>query len=111
MATFHGYLAVEDVALTVPQRQAVLAAFDDANLSVESAKNFLANAVGVDPSIIDNDVQMTARGPLVTYSVASIDRMRFLVFGGLSATWAQSLVQCAIYLANNISEWWTDPYV
>lgn len=81
------------------------AAFDEANLTVGNVKWFLANAVGVDPDNIDHAVQTIARGTLVTYSAGGINRLRFLVFGGLSATWRASLAQVDIYIANNQDDW------
>jgi hypothetical protein len=138
MANWHGYIVVEDLALTLPQRQAILAAFNELGpgsdpqpahllqrrvalngrmaiyealfnedaLTVTNVKQFLATAVGIDPGIIDHTVTQTARGPLVTYSVATIDRMRFLAFGGIATTtWSESREQCAIYLNANIGAW------
>jgi len=140
MSTWHGYIGVMDVALTAPQRAAILAAFDAlgpgddpsparllhrrvaldgdkviyeaafnvSNLTVEHVKNFLAAAVGVDPGLIDDATQQTQYGPLVTYSAGGTDRMRFLVYAGLSATWDGSRQQAQAYILNNIEEWETE---
>lgn len=138
MATYwHGYIGVEDLALTAPQRAAILAAFsalgpasdpqparllqrrvsldgskvcyealfNEDNLTVANVKQFLANAVGVDPAIIADQTTMSAYGPVVTYSVAAVDRIRFLVFGGLTATWDESRRLRGEYRRNNLSEW------
>ena len=137
MAIWHGYLAVEDVALTTTQRAAVLAAFNELGpdsdpqparllqrrvstdgskaiyeaafnedaLTVANVKQFLADAVGVDPSVIASTVTQTARGPLVIYSAAGTDRMRFLPFSGVGSTWLESLTQALTYLINNLAEW------
>ena len=87
-------------------RQAIYEAlFNADHLTIANVKQFLANAVGVDPSVIDHAVTQTIYGPLVTFSAASIDRMRFLVFGGLAATWIESRDQCDAFLIANIGLW------
>jgi len=137
MTTWHGYIAVEDLALTADQRAAIVAAFralgpgsdpqpahlnhwrtslggDKAifeaafnvgNLTVAKVKQFLADAVGVSPSVIDTTRTQTARGPLLTFSAGGTDRMRMLAFGGIGATWEESRQQAVAYLAKNIVEW------
>jgi len=137
MAIWHGYIAVEDLALTTDQRAAIVAAFralgpssdpqparlnhwrtsldgskaifeaafNDANLTAASITRFLADAVGVSPSIIDTALTQTARGPLLTFSAGGTDRMRMLAFGGIGATWEESRQQAVAYLAANIAEW------
>jgi len=139
MTTWHGYIAVEDVALTTDQRAAIVAAFralgpgsdpqparlnhwrtsldgsnaifeaafNDANLTAAKVKNFLADAAGVSPDVIDTALTQTARGPLLTFSVGGTDRMRMLAFGGIGATWEESRQQAIAYLAANIAEWET----
>lgn len=141
MTLWPGYIAAEDVALTAPQRAAIVAAFKtlgpandpqparlnhwrvsldgskvifeaafkESALTVASVKQFLADAVGVDPGVIDHEITQTARGPLVVYSVAGTDRMRFLAFAGIGSTWDESRQQVLLYLANNPEEWETEP--
>jgi len=137
MATWHGYIAVEDIALTTPQRAAIIAAFralgpssdpqparlnhwrtsldgskaifeaafNADNLPAEKVRNFLADAVGISPDIIDTALTQTARGPLLTFSAGGTDRMRMLAFGGIGATWEESRQQAVAYLAANIAGW------
>jgi hypothetical protein len=137
MTTWHGYFAIEDVALTPDQRAAIIALlrelgpvsdpqpahlmqfrpsldgsraifealFNADNLTVVSIKAKLAAAVGINASLIADSAQQTAYGPLVTYSVASVDRMRFLVFGGGAATWEESRVQARQFIIDNYAEW------
>jgi len=139
MTTWHGYIAVEDLALTADQRAAIVAAFralgpssdpqparlnhwrtsldgskaifeaafNDANLTAEKVRNFLADAVGVSPDVINTALTQTARGPLLTFSAGGTDRMRMLAFGGIGATWEESRQQAAAYLAKKIAEWET----
>lgn len=136
---WHGYIAVEDMALTEDQRAAVVATFRDLgptsdrnpahlnarrvsldgtkaifealfnedHLTVNNVRQFLANAVDVNPDVIDAAVTQTARGPVVTYGAGGTDRMRFLLFGGTGATWEESRQQVLTYLRNNIAEWET----
>jgi len=137
MTTWHGYIAVEDLALTTPQRAAIVAAFrafgpgsdpqparlnhwrtslDGSKAIFEAAFNadnltaaritqFLADAVGVSPDVIDTALTQTARGPLLTFSAGGTDRMRVLAFGSIGATWEESRQQAVAYLAANIAEW------
>jgi hypothetical protein len=138
MSLWHGYIGIEDIALTAPQRQAIVQAlnelgpgsdpqpahllhrrvssdaskvifealFNEDNLTIAHIKQFIANAVGIDPSIIDHQINQTIYGPVVIYSVASIDRMRFLAFGGIATTtWEESRIACNDYLIANIGEW------
>ena len=79
--------------------------FNEDNLTVAKVKSFLADAVGVDPGIIDDTTQQTARGPLVTYSVAAVDKIRFLVFESVGSTWEASRLQVLAYLKANAIEW------
>jgi hypothetical protein len=136
MTNWHGYFAIEDVALTPDQRAAIIALlrelgpvsdpqpahlmqfrpsldgsraifealFNADNITVVSIKAKLATAVGVDPSLIDDSTQQTVYGPLVTYSVASVDRLRYLVYGG-GATWEESRVQARQFILDNYAEW------
>lgn len=140
MANWHGYLGIEDLALTTEQRAAILAAFgalgpgasenpahllhrrvaiggdkaiyealfNEDNLTIANVKQFLANAVGIDPQIIDHTLTQPAYGPMVTYTVASVDRMRFLFFGGLTADWEESRVACGAYMSAYLSQWETE---
>lgn len=137
MANWHGYLAIEDIDLTAPQRAAIMAAFralgpdsdpqpskmlsdrvalngdtaifranfKEENLTVEKVKQFLANAVGTDPGNIDDATQQTAYGPLVTYSVAAANKIRFLIFDNVGSTWNDSRLQVLAYLKANAIAW------
>lgn len=137
MATWHGYIAVEDLALTAPQRAAIVAAFralgpdsdpsparlnhwrtsldgskaifeeafNEDHLTIASVTQFLASAVGISPAIIDHAVSSPVYGTLITFSVASVDRLRMLAFAGISSTWEESRTQVIAYLIANIAEW------
>lgn len=79
--------------------------FNEANLTVAKVKQFLADAVGTDPGNIDDATQQTTYGPLVTYSVATVDKIRFLIFDSVGSTWNESRLQVLAYLKANASAW------
>lgn len=84
------------------------ALFNEDSLTAGNVRAFLANAVGINPELIDYSVSYNARGALVVYSVASVTRMRFLQFArqaGYMPTWDESRDQADIYVINNIGEW------
>jgi hypothetical protein len=82
--------------------------FNEDNLTVEKVKQFLADAVGTDPGNIDDATQQTAYGPLVTYSVVAVDKIRFLVFESVGSTWNESRLRVLAYLYDNAAEWGED---
>jgi hypothetical protein len=138
MTDWHGYLAVEDIALTAPQREAIMNAFRDmgpeagpnqhllqfrpsldgskaifealfqqANVTIENVKQIIADAVGIDPGMIDDTSQQTQYGPAVTFS-AGTDRVRFLLFDGVGGEWEQSRIKCRDFIAANSEDWESD---
>lgn len=80
------------------------ALFNENALTVDAFKNRLATIFNVDPSTITDTVQSTQYGPLVIFA-RSGDRLRFLLFGGVNATWMESGDACRAYLAANRDEW------
>ena len=78
--------------------------FNDSDWTVESVKNKLANLFGVDPATIDDSLQSTQYGPVVTYS-RNGDKLRMIAFGGLLASWLESWEKVSAYLINNLEEW------
>lgn len=83
------------------------ALFNKDSLTVDAFRNKLANIFDIDPSTITDSVQQTQYGPLVTFA-RSGDRLRFLLFGGINATWIESGDACRAYLAANRDEWETE---
>ncbi len=90
-------------------KQAIIleAMFKDSALTVDTFKNRLATIFSVDPSTIDSVTQLTQWGPLVTFS-RSGDRLRFLLFGGINATWQESGDACRAFLSVNKADWETE---
>lgn len=78
--------------------------FNDADWTVNSLKNKLANIFNVDPSTVGDSQQSTQYGPMVTFS-RSGDKLRMIAFGGLLASWAESHDQVLSYLAANKEDW------
>jgi len=72
-------------------------------------KQRLGTLFGVDPAAIGhNTINKTfvARStPVVTFSYAGTDYLRFAVFGGTGANWPQSRRETLGYLLQNLGEW------
>ena len=43
--------------------------------------------------------------PFWTFDYNALNRFRAAVFGGLSSTWAESLIECTGYIAANPGDW------
>ena len=81
-----------------------VALFNESALTVDAFRNRLAIVFGVDPIAITDVLQNTQYGPLVTFARGG-DRLRFLLFGGINATWQESGDACRAYFAANIDDW------
>ncbi len=79
--------------------------FDDSTISAEAVKNRLATLFGVNPTLVTYTTAQTAYGPAVTYRYANQNRVRFGVFGGLTATWRESWAAAIAYLKDNQAAW------
>lgn len=85
------------------------AAFADDDLTVAKLRGYLANVFGVPVAQISATTAQQTFGvlpsPVVTLSYQATARLRIALFGGTSATWTQSRVECAAYLAANAAAW------
>ena len=81
-----------------------VALFNENALTVDAFKNRLANIFDIEPDTIADALQNTQYGPLVTFSHSG-DKLRFLLFGGINATWQESGDACRAYFAANIEAW------
>ena len=85
------------------------ALFDEDTLTVAAFKNRLALLFVVNPDTIDTSLQGhtfdTLVTPVVTFSRTGTDYLRLALFGGPSATWAESGVECRAYLALYAGQW------
>lgn len=88
-------------------RQAAIfeALFNEGNLTIARFKQRLGAIFSVDPATIDHATQQTQFGPVVTFSRSGTDYLRFLLFGGVGASWMKSGDECRAYLAVNAAEW------
>jgi hypothetical protein len=83
--TWHGYFAIEDLALSPAQR-------DPAVISTELTQHQFAER----------------NTPVVVFSAGGTDYLRMALFGGSAASWDQSRTEALAYLAAHIEEWETD---
>lgn len=81
------------------------AKFDDTQLTVAAFTNRLATIFTVDPALITAVVTTGAVGTLGIFSYQSVQKLRLVLFGGVTATYAESLAACAAYLATNSAAW------
>jgi len=81
------------------------ALFNENNLTVTKFKQRLGAIFSVDPGTIDHATQGTQFGPVVIFSRNGTDYLRFLMFGGVGASWMESGDACRAYLAANQAEW------
>ena len=87
-------------------KQAIIleALFNEDHLTVDAFKNRLSIIFNVEIDTITDVVQQTQYGPLVTFGCIT-PRIRFLLFGGVNATWMESGDACRAYLADNTDDW------
>ncbi len=85
------------------------ALFNESNLTVAKFKQRLADIFGVDESTIDHSAQQqvfeTLSTPIVTFSRAGTNYIRFAAFGGIGATWFESRLETLAYLKDNSDDW------
>lgn len=85
------------------------ARFQDGDLTTANLRQFLANAFSVPVAQITSNVGsvtfLSLPSPVVTMTYQSIQRLRFVLFGGLGATTAQSNAEVVAYLIANAAAW------
>lgn len=85
------------------------ALFDDDDLTVASVKGYLASIFNIQASSISHTLTtptFAARPtPVATFRYNGTDYLRVAVFGGPTATWAQSREETLAYLAANAAAW------
>lgn len=80
-------------------------AFDDSLLTVAQFKTRLAAIFGVAVGSITSATTNPASGTLLTFSYQAVARVRVLLFGGSTATYAESQAAAQAYLATNAALW------
>lgn len=81
------------------------AVFDDDSVDVPAIKARLAFILQTDVSNITHTTTTNSFGRVVTFRLSSVIQVRLIVFGGLSATWAQSRAATEAYLVANAAAW------
>jgi len=83
--------------------------FTDNDWTIANARQYLADVFGVDVSLITNNNSTQSYGGgttlIVTLAYQAANRMRFALFGGANATYAQSQTEARGYLATNAAAW------
>lgn len=85
------------------------ARFQDGDLTTGNLRQFLANTFSVPVAQITANVGSTTflslPSPVVTMTYQAIQRLRFVLFGGLAATTLQSNAEVVAYLIANAAAW------
>jgi len=89
--------------------QAVIfeADFDESNLTALWFRTRLASILSVPVANVTSSTTQTAYGPLLTFKYNTTDRLRLGLFGGLSASYAESQAAAQKFLADNQAAWET----
>ena len=89
------------------QAAIVEARWQDAHVTDASIRRYLAQAFGVAEGTVTSAVTTNAFGRVLTLTHSAVQRVRFLLFGGVGASWEQSRQAVLAYLAANIAQWET----
>ena len=81
------------------------AAFDSENLTVLWFRTKLAEIFGVSIDTITATTTNTIYGPVATFKYLSTNKLRMGIFGGITATWAESHTAVLQFLADNQDTW------
>jgi hypothetical protein len=85
------------------------ALFQDSDLTVANLRQFIANVFSVPVAQVtatnSSTTFKTLPSPVITMTFQAIDRMRFVLFGGLAATTQQSNDEVVAYLIANAVAW------
>ncbi len=85
------------------------ARFQDGDLTTLNLRQFLANVFGVAVANVTAGTTSTTflalPSPIVTMTYLAVARMRFVLFGGLGATVAESNAEVIAYLKANAAAW------
>jgi uncharacterized membrane protein len=139
--TISTYIGIENIALTAPQKAALVAAlqalgpssdnspaelmhwrvrldndaaiyrarFQDGDLTTLNLRQFIANVFSV--AVVNvtagttSTTFLTLPSPIITLTYLAVARLRFVLFGGLAATTAQSNAEVVAYLKANAVAW------
>lgn len=81
------------------------AEFDDTQLTVAAFTTRLAAIFNVDPALITVVVTNNGVGTLGVFSYQAVQKLRIVLFGGVSATYQQSQQAALDYLTSNAASW------
>lgn len=85
------------------------ARFQDGDLTTNNLRQFIANVFAVALAQVTNTntsaTFLTLPSPIVTLTYQATARLRFVLFGGLGATVAQSNAEVVAYLIANAAAW------
>lgn len=81
------------------------AVFDDSMLTVLRFRTKLAELYEVAVDTITATTTSTVYGPLATFKYLGVNKLRMGIFGGLTATWAESHAAVLQFLADNQDTW------
>ena len=89
------------------QAAIIEARWQDAHITDARVRRYLAEAFDVAEGTVTSAVSSNAFGRVLTLTHSAVQRVRFLLFGGIGATWEQSRQAVLAYLAANLAQWET----
>ena len=89
------------------QAAIVEARWQDAHITDASIRRYLAQAFGVAEGTVISTATANAFGRVLTLTHSAVQRVRFLLFGGIGASWETSRQAALAYLAANLAQWET----
>jgi hypothetical protein len=87
------------------QAAIVEARWQDVDITDASIRRYLAQAFGVAEGTVTSAATTNAYGRVLTLTYSAVQRVRFILFGGVGATWEQSRQAVLAYLAANGVQW------
>jgi hypothetical protein len=87
------------------QAAIVEARWQDMNITDASIRLYLAQAFGVAEGTVTSAATTNAFGRVLTLTYSAIQRVRFILFGGVGVSWEESRQATLAYLAANGVQW------
>ena len=74
-------------------------------VTVAALAHRLEALYGLAAGTVTTTTTQSAYGPLVVFKTGTTSRLRLVVFGGVEASWGESLAKATLYLKDNAATW------
>jgi len=89
------------------QAAIIEARWQAAHITDVSIRRYLAQTFGVGEGTVTSMATTNIYGRVLTLTHSAVARVRFLLFGGVGASWEQSRQAALAYLTANVAQWET----